>query len=709
MFGKCESSDTIAPGVYTIFRTAEECCTSNYPESSSCIPTAPPSASPSLQPEVVETSKPQIAHFPADIIELKPIPISFYNLPYQFVFDEKRRGEMNETVWNLLTSTSVDFNARLVSIDIEDEISSLFSAKDQTLPLILQITVTGTMVLPREIHAAFLNTLHYQLYEISRVLREAWGSDTYTNSVILSIGDAQTTPLPSPNPTTLHVALDVPDNRDGHGGSKSLPILSAVLLAILCAMLCGGLLVWQRRRNKNADMPPSNNDSLFDEEMSDTPSKIAIGLSPHQSVNQTQLIETNAKSFQYSHDDARANKINQTQQRNMSTNFNESRCSQMRFQSMRSNTATNLNESQRSQMSFQSIGTNFNESRRSQMSFQSCGSNMDTNVNESRRSNMADKRSNQSRLGEWSINGERKSQIEPEGEKSFEQSMYFAHGAMDINKLPQIEQNQSDGEPEILYQNTNPESECWKRVQMNQHHVLNRELDESGYDGGNSSFFVAKVESSDDSSHDDDADEDSIEEGNVLGLLYYDGASSASESEARESRKSRRSERTNRSRHSSEKSSSGKSSKNRSTSSRSQKSRRKKARHLKRLEEEEDYNHQHIRDPQGSCEIYPGESQQDYSNVTKPIREDDPSGSIVHANSNSNAVMGQHGTLNENGAGRVGAERSFFSHGSSIKTEDTHHKRFAHSDGSWQEDYDESFNSAGEHTADLNNNPEAKN
>jgi len=331
-----------------------------------------------------------------------------------------------------------------------------------------------------------------------------------------------------------------------------------------------------------------------------------------------------------------------------------------------------------------------------------------------------DKSFDQSRQPEKNIN--RKSQIDPEGKKSFNQSLRFTQSAAKSNRERQIQQNQSVDKS--VDEDFNPVQ--WKidqnlnQAQMGLHAHLKRgnqgqrsaeqdKLEESGYDGGKSSFLITSgiVSDEDDSSSEEvDADESSTEEGNVLGLLYYDGASSAGESEARESRRSRRSGRTGQSRQSSGKTSRNSSRKSsKLKSSRSQKSRRKMTKPVRKIAEESEYQQQQLRVPQIFHGNATGEYQQPHTYVTDPTRKDNLSGSIIFANSNvttrrDDIIPEEYDNANPGGA------QSFYSHGSTIRTEDSHCKAYAHNDGPRQDDHN--INSVGECTTDLNNNPEVK-
>ncbi|KAL9190713.1 hypothetical protein ACHAXT_000419 [Thalassiosira profunda] len=165
--------------------------------------------------------------------------------------------------------------------------------------------------------------------------------------------------------------------------------------------------------------------------------------------------------------------------------------------------------------------------------------------------------------------------------------------------------------------------------------------DEDGYDGGKESSFLRSSDNVEDESSDEGAEMNDSDEGNVLGLLYYDGASSAGESDAKESWRSRRSRRSRRS---------GKSSK-------SHKSRRNTPiPPLNAVAEESGSKRpQQQMEPEGLHESGQGEH----------------SGRVVYAN----AEMEDDGDVREKNTYRHG-NYSFFSHGSTIRTDDSHRKAY---------------------------------
>jgi hypothetical protein len=226
----------------------------------------------------------------------------------------------------------------------------------------------------------------------------------------------------------------------------------------------------------------------------------------------------------------------------------------------------------------------------------------------------------------------------------------------------------------------------------------------------------------DDEDDDDSSDQDiggeesSADEGNVLGLLYYHGASSAEESDGKESGKSRRSRRTNKSGRTRGSGQSGKSSKH---SSRSRRKKKKKKPKQTSKASEPHHQRQHHQQQFNNCEgrgqTVVGEGgrnplhrkYQETSYVSQRMKGGDLSGSIVYTTENSR----QRSSLDEAaflpGNTRARSEPSTFSNGSTIRTEDTHRNAYPRQNESRQDEYALSFNS--EFSNDLAcNEPEVK-
>ena len=299
----------------------------------------------------------------------------------------------------------------------------------------------------------------------------------------------------------------LPDNDLGLSSQNnveqnaSTPAWAIVLIVLLLALFGGGIFLWYRRTiEKDVDerLPSHNhNNSYFDGDISDmSPSKMIHYLNPGV-------------------------------QTTIQTKSDQSQVDDMSFQSYRSQLSRGYSESPRSNGR---SNINFDESNQHQKS-------KNNSVDPSRKISCVQQEMVQYRP-----------KMDPEGTKSFNESMSFTQSAMNINRGHDRQQESNNAN---MTRSVNEDMAQPANLSTNKFG-----FDESGYDGGKSSLFIvnesgdAKDDVSDDSSEDKfeaDADGSSSDEGNVLGLLYYDGASSANESEARESRLSRRSRRTNRS------------------------------------------------------------------------------------------------------------------------------------------------------------------
>ena len=608
MTGKCESSFAIAAGVYTIFNTEEECCTANYPDPSSCFPVAaPPTASPSVQTVLTPIIDDPPFLDTEGIFYLDPGSIIFSNLPPQFEINDEQRGMLEDIILKALSTTSSDFDTKVLSVDVTD---SIFSGPDQesSQSFNLEITITGNKdIVPIELHTAFINTLQDQLYMIADTLRISWGPEVYLNDTILSIGGVETTIMPTKRPSLPDNDLDLSLQNNVEQNANT-PAWAIVLIVLLLAFFGGSIFVWYRRRiEKDVDerLPSHNhnNSQYFDGDISDmTPSKMMHYLNPWV----------------------------------QSTKSDQSRVDVMSCQSYRSQLSRGYSESSRSNDRSKKY---LNQSDQHQIS-------KNKSVNPSRQVSCVQQEIVQYRP-----------KVDPEGTKSFNESMSFTQSALNIYRGHDRQQELNNAN---VTRSVNED--------MAQPANINT-FDESGYDGGKSSLFIvnesgdSKDDISDDSSEDKfeaDADGSSFDEGNVLGLLYYDGASSANESEARESRLSRRSRRTNRS---------GKSKSTKSRSSRQTRS--------SRSQQQRSIAHKKM--PNKAQNFTSGQR----NFVSKPIREEDvgANGPIVVGGAQS-VISGLHDDLEEEDFARtLSGQRTYAS---------------------------TSLNSVGECTKDLCNKPEVK-
>ena len=461
MTSKCDSSATVAEGVYSIYLTAKECCESHfYWNIDACLASPPTSSPPTTRPSVVEQQTPidnivgpqQIKPLPdGDTVGilLAPIYIRFSNMQSQLQLDEEDREQLQDIIRRSLLVASDEFNITIVSVDAVDSIFSNENDQSISMSMYLKITISGEDVDPREVQIAFTNALQDQIYLIDNEIQNSWGSSS--NNMVLGIGET---------------GGDIVSTRISNESSSSVPVWGIILIILLFAFLCGGLLVLQRRRldNKGDSLPRHTNESYFDREKSQP-------------------------------------------------------CEEGRY-----NPRDRQHISKRNQQHSRS----FNQS---QQTLTSRGDGDEIIVHHNK--------------------------PDPDGEKSFNKSMSFTQSALNINEEP-IEQ--SSKRIEGIQRKRSSESGM-RRKSSQEHDVqINRSFEreqrsrgqeeleeEDGYDGGQSSFFITNdndegQESSDDSSEEINSSDDDV---GVLGLMYYDGASSAGESlGAKESRLSRRSKRS---------------------------------------------------------------------------------------------------------------------------------------------------------------------
>ena len=467
---------------------------------------------------------------------------------------------MSDVIRSTLAAPSDELNVTILSIDVVD---NLFLIRDSsTLALELRIEVTGDRVIPEEVHAAFLDTLQNHIDDVATALQGAWVPEVFTNNVILSIEDVSTT-LNLKQPAEVG---DQPTAPQHDGEENSVPVWAVVLFPILFALLCGGLMIWQRRRRRDKDLDneEAHHNSSFDEEMSFDESRL------RQTSSQKPLPNNNV-GFQQS----------------------------IRSFSSRSTARmgpTNGYRDDAPQLSSSKVSV-----RQIELSNPSLG------------------RSN---------NNERV--MNARGYPARQRNNVRAHNSLRTSSETPIMAEYSEDDDD--------------------------EEEDRGYDGGKSSsrLDIEQDQESDDSSDHNEVEDDnqSEDDGIVLGLLYYDGATSAEESEeGRDSGRSRRSRRKNRSMHSK---GSGKSGKSRNT----RRSRRKQA--LEKLEEEPQQQRQ--QDPEGFRE-----SDLECT-VNMPLQGDNLLGSVVCSGPGGNLDDYQLRPIREV---RPRGDHSTVSHGSTIRTEDS--------------------------------------
>ena len=200
MTSKCDSSATVAAGVYSIYLTAKECCESHfYWDIDACL-ASPPSPPPTARPSVVEQQTPIDIAGPQQIkpqpdgdtvgILLAPIYIRFSNMQSQLQLDEEDREQLQDIIRRSLLVASDQFNITIVSVDAVDSIFSNENDQTISMSMYLKITISGEDVDPREVQIAFTNALQDQIYLIDNEINKSWGTAA-SNNMVLGIGNVK--------------------------------------------------------------------------------------------------------------------------------------------------------------------------------------------------------------------------------------------------------------------------------------------------------------------------------------------------------------------------------------------------------------------------------------------------------------------------------------------------------------------------------------
>jgi len=615
------------------------------------------------------------------MVPLTPIPIVLRNLPLLFKLNNDRRGKMVTILQNKLTPTGDESNITILEIDIVD---NLFSNQARTLPLELLITITGSRtsssneirsyIFPGQIHAAFLNVLQDRIYEIAAELRAAWGSVAFANGVVLGVGNVRTTSAPTLRPAGARPSLYGEygaaspidpnydnDDDDDDGGHISVPIWAAALLGVLLTMLCIGLLVRQRRKEKTMDGPQPVNDISFSHSNTSI-SKMTQNIDDVGEEQRTSLAIARLPPGSV----------------HMDPDLNQSHQS---FYSLRSNPNTDGSLAVSRLMNQSSS----NRSSRTSRSIRSKGMGG--------RSTSRDDRERSMDRGRRDPDDDDYNRGKPDPPERIHGQLYVLDEE-DQSSFEDVSRDGGGDEGRISLEGEEfieeLEEEFVEKSEEEYIEELEEEL-EKGYEGGKSSFFIpATHEPEDSSDQDEDIGMDESED-NVLGLLYYAGASSAEEeSDAKESKRSRRSGRSkSTSRHSS-----GKSSKTKSSRSKSQKSRRKK-KTAKKVVEEYDYHHrqqqqQQQQHPQAFSENIVNKSEMRHTHAANPMEDSlDFSGSEVYIDmmTSQTSLTPENNFMPKKHNRAPRGDQSTVSHGSTIRTNDNHRMAFGQNESSRQHEH----------------------
>ena len=469
---------------------------------------------------------------------------------------------MEDRIREILIPTSDDMNITIEEVIINDSVFGGPSNGLQSLPVTLVIKLSGDEEINvSEVQTAFTSTLQSELYTLANELKGAWGSDVYTKDVILGIGTVQTTLAPTSQPNFSNDVSDsiIQHNDDGEKLDTMSPPIDNTTF-------------------DNQVTTNNNNVSTHgDGEKSSLPPWAIVIVAFLFALVCTGLLLVFRRNIDK--DDMNGERL---PRHNFSSYLDE--------ETSQSPTAKHANFNKSNQ-------SGFNMSMNSFFSFNK-SSQSDMNKNSISIFNQS-----QNTLGSLQV-VINKPQIDPDGKKSFNKSMNFTQSATNIYQGG-IDPEPSPNPGQTRVMRTISEKDTERQI-------IQDEDDESGYDGGKSSVLLKNVvDDEEEDSEEDILDYDSDEDANVLGLLYYDGASSAGESAAKESRRSRRSRRTNKS----------KSTKSKSTKSRSSKETRSITRKKRKPKELQNVTEERV-----------------VGNLSK--RGDDVRGSIVVSTHNTSVISG---------------------------------------------------------------------
>ena len=199
----------------------------------------------------IETSEPTPAPTPAPTsvapvavskeISIPPIPMRLINLPTQLTLDEDQTRGVEDIMINSTTyEIESELNTIIQSMKVDsssvneedgDKVSSL-----EIRPVVIINTDTTYSV--QDMRASILKILNVQKGNIASQLRELFGQDIYTDSVVLHFGDT-----PTPVSTT---PIQISD--DGKDSNNLLTVVLASTFSALFIVVCGGLIIHRGQR-----------------------------------------------------------------------------------------------------------------------------------------------------------------------------------------------------------------------------------------------------------------------------------------------------------------------------------------------------------------------------------------------------------------------------------------------------------------------------
>ena len=288
--GKCDSGPDMLPGVFQLFWTELECCTTSFSwDPGSCITETNP---PTIRPTSAATLSPTTALdiFQTTGFALPEFSIRLHNMP-DVEINNVQQLKLTDVIRSIAEDEVRILNVIITSVDITDTIYSskralrssiaeidhknLFSSGQNShrnlasiLSLSIEIRVSETALLPDELYSTIRGALQKRKYEIDREFRNTFGSD-YEN-VIFEIEGMSTTLAPSLAPDNdPKIVISSNSNVQSSSEKKQNPIVAyeqgddstintvtialVSLFSILFVFIACGLVLWQRKRDLRFD------------------------------------------------------------------------------------------------------------------------------------------------------------------------------------------------------------------------------------------------------------------------------------------------------------------------------------------------------------------------------------------------------------------------------------------------------------------------
>ena len=287
--GKCASGPDMLPGVFQLFWTELECCTTSFSwDPGSCITETNP---PTIRPTSAATLSPTTALeiFQTTGFALPEVSILLQNMP-DVEISNVQRSKVTDTIRSIAEDEVRILNVIITSVNITDTTYSSkralrssavefdhknllspgqFSQRNlaSILSLSIEVRVSETALLPDELYSTIKGALQQRKYDIDREFRNIFGSDY--NGVILEIEGTSTTLAPSLAPDNDPKASNSDDASYAQSEKKKNSLLAyeqrddsttntvtialVSLFSILFLFVTCGLVIWQRKKDLRFD------------------------------------------------------------------------------------------------------------------------------------------------------------------------------------------------------------------------------------------------------------------------------------------------------------------------------------------------------------------------------------------------------------------------------------------------------------------------